>query len=146
MKNILWYQDSENLSKDVISFNGEIITPPSDPRYREKYDMLYKIGNQAQGNKSICKLSEGYFIKGHFNEKDNIGRNIPFMFYSDSANNQEFANRLKKEAALNDKSCSDLLINDILNFKKGRISLTTTIVISVIIVAISLLIVFITNK
>ena len=146
MKNILWYQDTENLSKDVISFNGEIITPPSNPRYREKYDILYKIGCQVQGNKNIYKLSEGYFVKGHFNEKDNIGRNTPFMFYSDAIDNQEFANRLKKEAAINDKSCSELLINDILNFKKSRGSLITTITIGVIIVSISLLIAFIINK
>ena len=146
MKNILWYQDPENLSKDVISFNREIITPPSDPKYREKYDELYNIANKAQGNKNIYKFSDGYFIKGHFNEKDNIGRNISFMFYSNTVNKQECANRLMEEAAVNNKTCSESLLNDILNFNERKNSLNTKIVIGVAIVVIFLLIVFLITK
>ena len=146
--NILWFQDPENDSQDVISFNGEIISPPSNPKYAEKYDILYDLDNESKSKSDkrkipMYKLHNGYFIKGHFNEKDVLGRNVPFMFYANTTDKQDFLKRLQNEAAISEKTCPELLINDILNFEEKSLSLKTIMIgcfIAVLIISIIVLI------
>lgn len=119
MKNILWYQDPNNNSQDVISIDGEIITSPTNPTYIKHYNFLQDI-NQTTFNKeiaSVYKTKNGYFIKAHLDDKDVLGRNIGFMFYSEASNTTELESNLREEAELNGKTCKDQLIDEIRQFK-----------------------------
>lgn len=136
MNNILWYQTLEDESNDVISFNGEIILPPPNPLYIEKYEYLYNIDKQVRNEKTtnnsiskIYRLPNGFFMKGYFEEIDNHGRKIAFMFYSNTIDSNEFIKRLKKEAFNCNKTCSDSLINEIIKFKFNPLPLKTLIMV-----------------
>ena len=152
MKNILWYQDPENKSQDVISFNGEVIYPPSNPRYKENYNILANLDKQIKREKLQCQskiysLSVGFFIKGHFLEKDNLGRNIGFMFYCDTNDIEQVAMRIQNEALINNLTCSDTLISDIHKLKKSKTSLYKTLIIaSAIIIVLGIILLRINNK
>ncbi len=143
MKNILWYQDPENKSKNVISCNGDIITPPSHPRYAELYDILFKFDKELKNQKSndsIYCFSKGYFLKGYFEEKDIVGRNIGFMFYCDTKNKEEVIARLQEEAGINGKTCQVSVLDSIYDHRKP-IS-TKTIIIAIAVLSIVSIIVY----
>ncbi|WP_018110114.1 hypothetical protein [Bacteroides propionicifaciens] len=137
MKNILWYQDPNNKSQDVISINGKIITPPTDPTYIKYYNYLQDKNHTTFNKESarVYKMKTGYFIKGHLADKDVIGRNIGFMFYSDAITTTELASNLMQEAKINDKTCKDELIEEVLQFKPKN-SLSTIITAALITIAI----------
>lgn len=150
MKNILWFQDPLNRSQDVISFNGDIITPPSNPLYIEKYKVLSsiddKINKTNKSRKKIYFLGDGYFVKSYFAEKDNLGRNIGFMFYCDTIDKSVLEIRLKEEAKINNKTCPESLITQIREFKTSNLNLKRLILAGVILAIVIILISLITNK
>ena len=123
MKTILWYQNPDLISDDILMVNGKNITPPTSSLYVTNFDFLYNI---EQKNKSLVlgqtylyKLKDGFFAKGAFETKDKLGRKTPFMFYSDERNRESFIARFEKTAKLANMEYSDQLLNDLRSLSSG---------------------------
>ena len=123
MKTILWYQNPDLISDDILMVNGENITPPTNSLYVTNFDFLYNI---EQKNKSLVlgqtylyKINNGFFAKGVFETKDKLGRKTPFMFYSDERNRESFIARFEKTAKLANMEYSDQLLNDLRSLSSG---------------------------
>ena len=59
MKTILWYQNPDLISDDILMVNGENITPPTNSLHVTNFDFLYNI---EQKNKSLV-LGQTYLYK-----------------------------------------------------------------------------------
>lgn len=56
-------------------------------------------------NFKFCKSSSGIFIRACFQEKDELGRNMPFMFYAKTTNIDDVCSLLIKDTAKIKRSC-----------------------------------------
>lgn len=104
MKNLLWFQNPDNKGDDFLYVNSRSITPPNNPLYIENFRFLLNTDKKAKyksSNKTLLyKLTDGYLLKDYFENKDIIGRNMTFLFYSNTTNIEEFIERLKQETNL----------------------------------------------
>lgn len=101
MNNILWYQPAKLSDKDVVIKNGIILEEGTERL--EAFQNLKKVSNKAIGKERPWhgKIGNYYFIKGNFEEKDERGRQLSFLFISDAPNGKEaFFDTLK---AINQK-------------------------------------------
>ena len=97
MNNILWYQPAKLSDKDIVIKNG-IILEEGTERF-EAFQNLKKVSEKAIGKERPWhgKIGNYYFIKGNFEEKDERGRHLSFLFISDALNGkQAFFDTLKK--------------------------------------------------
>lgn len=97
MNNILWYQPAKLSDKDIVIKNG-IILEEGTERF-EAFQNLKKVSEKAIGKERPWhgKIGNYYFIKGNFEEKDERGRHLSFLFISDAPNGkQAFFDTLKK--------------------------------------------------
>ena len=83
---ILWYQPERMDDQDVIIYNGERV---EDALKRTEYFGI--IRRQAElvlkKQKPWCGLVRGFFfMKGHLDRKDELGRTMSFMYITDSTN------------------------------------------------------------
>ena len=113
MKTILWAQNEDAMIKDTFVINN-IITASSDtpaemnafsdltPKVRRMLNELNGFSEQA--NFSI--ENNTYYIQGCFEEKDNVGRNMPYMFLTtDCATFYDAVLRLKQASSLIGRNC-----------------------------------------
>ena len=142
MKNILWFQDPENKSNNIISVDGEILTAKSSNEYEEYYKVLYLLDKKTQKistkTTTIYKVDKGLFIKGYLSAKDSLGRKIGFMFYTDSSSVDEVANRLKHETQLHQMKCTDETFLEIKSWRFKR-TLKTILAAVLLIAAVSVI-------
>ena len=89
MNNILWYQPAKLSDKDVVIKNGNILDEGTERL--EAFQNLKKISEKAIGKERPWhgKIGNYYFIKGNFEEKDERGRHLSFLFISDAPNGKE---------------------------------------------------------
>ena len=141
-KNILWFQDPDNKANNVISVDGDVLTAKSSNEYDEYYKILYSLDKKTQKistkTTTISKVDNGLFIKGYFSEKDNLGRNIGFMFFTDSSNVDEVINRLKHETQLHKMNCTDETFIEIKSWSYKQ-TLTSILILISIVATISIL-------
>ncbi|MBD5257489.1 MAG: hypothetical protein HDS52_02210 [Barnesiella sp.] len=124
MKTILWAQNEDAMIKDTFVIN-DIITSSSDtpeemnafsdltqasnslrltPKVRRMLNELKGFSEQA--NFSI--VNNTYYIQGCFEEKDNVGRNMPYMFLTnDCCTFDDAVLKLKQASSLIGRSCID---------------------------------------
>lgn len=123
MKTILWYQNPDLISDDILMVNGKNITPPTSSLYVTNFDFLYNIEQKNNslvlGQTYLYKINDGFFAKGTFETKDKLGRKTPFMFYSDELNRESFIARFEKTAKLANMEYSDQLLNDLRSLSSG---------------------------
>lgn len=99
MKNILWYQNPDNSGDDFVFFNRNPITPPTNPLYADSFEFLlngtrskkYYSSNQVL----LYRLKDGFLINDHLEDRDVVGRKIPFLFYSDAENINDFIKQIQ---------------------------------------------------
>ena len=81
MKTILWYQNPDLISDDILMVNGKNITPPTSSLYVTNFDFLYNIEQKNNslvlGQTYLYKINDGFFAKGTFETKDKLGRKTP---------------------------------------------------------------------
>lgn len=97
MNNILWYQPAKLSDKDVVIKNGNILEEGTERL--EAFQNLKKVSDKAIGKERPWhgKIGHYYFVKGNFEEKDERGRQLSFLFISDATNGKEaFFDTLKK--------------------------------------------------
>ena len=113
MKTFLYTQNESAIQKNTMIIDGDILDDFNDKAVEEAFQVIKKMSDDRgkwqwlinflikQGYiKSIqFRLSEkssGVFIQSNFYEKDEVGRFMPFIFYSDNKNLLE-ANRILKQ-------------------------------------------------
>lgn len=99
MKNLMWYQNPANTGDDLLFIDGELITPPSNPLYRNNVRFLMN-GVKSNKNKelestTLYKSDKGYILKDNFEDKDVIGRYVSFVFYSETKNIDDFVRQIQ---------------------------------------------------
>lgn len=96
MKTILWIQSEDTLGNDTFVIDGVVSESNDSPEQQEAFSELTKasqnvrlspknrreyhnkLGSSLQTN--IANDNNTYYLQGVFEEKDERGRNIPFMF------------------------------------------------------------------
>lgn len=98
---ILWYQNPKNEGDDFIYINGKSITPPSDPVYIKSFDKLLNIVKNKKehtiGNSSIYKAQNGFLLKDSFEDKDNLGRPMSFLYFFETNDIDSFTRSLMSD-------------------------------------------------
>lgn len=101
MKTLLWYQNPNNDGNDFLLLNGEPITPPTNPLYRENFNLLLQLTETNRANTengtSLFTLKNGFVLKDNFENTDVLGRKMTFLFYSETKNIDEFIGQFNKE-------------------------------------------------
>ena len=70
-------------------------------------ELLKKCGLGISRNFQFKKDKTGMFVKGCFKEVDELGRNMPFLFYMKSADVKEVCATLKEYAGNIGRSCNE---------------------------------------
>lgn len=127
MNTILYTQNESATKNNTIVVDGEIFDGVSsgvpseafkfiNKKSGEKGDytwlinQLIKFQKISSVNFKFKKDNMGVFIKGCFQERDEIDRNMPFLFYTNSTNMKEACLRLKENAKKLNRTCFE---NDI---------------------------------
>ena len=128
MKTILWTQNEEVHIPDTFVINETISPATNSTVQKNAFSELTKASkNLALSPKSRRKLHQKYgtseqmnfsikgnrcFIQGSFKEKDNRGRNMPYMFLaSDCSNIENAIEALLRNSALINRHCNDADLN-----------------------------------
>lgn len=96
MNNIIWYQPAKLTDNDIIIKNGICLEEGSERT--EVFLKIKKVSEKAIGKQRPWhgKIGNFYFIKGNFDEKDERGRFLSFLFISDTDNGKKaFIDTLK---------------------------------------------------
>lgn len=89
MSNILWYQPAKLSDRDVIVYNGSVI---EQDMYRSTYfARIKKLADKVSVHPRPWwgNVENHYFVKGSFNQKDEKGRLLSFMFLSECADDKK---------------------------------------------------------
>lgn len=145
MKSLFWHQNPSNSGDDLLYVNGESITPPSNPIYANGFSTLLKeIKREEYINTSMTVLYKskyGYTLKGNLENKDVIGRRIPFIFYSEEKSVKCFINQFKKLLSDSNLRYSREECELIVNKTSQKESFNKVVCISAITIAIIILII-----
>ena len=79
---------------------------------------LKKYGKIPSKNFKYKKDNLGIFIKGCFQEKDELGRNMPYLFYTKSTSINEACLKLKEYANRLNRTCFESEISILENISK----------------------------
>ena len=79
---------------------------------------LKKRGLDISPNFQFKKDKSGIFVKGCFEEIDELGRNMPFLFYMESRNVKEVCATLKEYAGNIGRSCYEADLNIVHNMER----------------------------
>ncbi len=122
MKTILWAQNEDAMIKDTFVINN-IITASSDtPAEMNAFSDLTQATNSLRLTPKVRRMlnelngfseqanfsieNNTYYIQGCFEEKDNVGRNMPYMFLTtDCATFYDAVLRLKQASSLIGRNC-----------------------------------------
>ncbi|WP_426092362.1 hypothetical protein [Flavobacterium sp. DSR3-2] len=161
MKKILWSQnENPTVPNTIIDTEGKIIKI-GDLRGGsfELFDELLDyqklcidvfIENnlviKRNVQKGVVPKTVGYFISSVFENKDDVGRLIPFMFYIESKDTEEIIKVLR---AFSSKISRTLFVSDLENIKlhinRNRIKKKVKTIIGIIFIIITLYILWIKN-
>lgn len=110
----LWIQTSSISKKSLIAYDGKVYN-----KGEAFYDKMFKkLDSLIQHNSlmyrgesfSICSIPlRGWCVSGHFEEKDDLGRNVAFTFYTDSDNPKWIVEELFKQV----RECKQSLGDDV---------------------------------
>lgn len=102
MKNILWFQDASNRGSANIYLNGVKIEPPTSDEYytASKYikDILNNDNSKIYSKGTIYKTIDGLLLNDHFDNEDEIGRKMGFLYFSNTHDPSEFIRRFYRES------------------------------------------------
>jgi hypothetical protein len=134
---ILWYQPERMDDQDVIIYNGERV---EDALKRTEYFGI--IRRQAElvlkKQKPWCGLVRGFFfMKGHLDRKDELGRTMSFMYITDSTNYKEALMRELELANLSLSTSSQSCLT-----KKERLTALQTALITIVVFAVIAFIIY----
>lgn len=134
MKTILWAQNEDAMIKDTFIIDGNVthasdtteerlafsaLTRASEslkisPKARRIFSELLNFSEQA--NFSI--EGNSYYFQGCFTEKDNAGRDMPYMFLTTECSSFDDAvNKLKTTSALIGRHCNEVDLKLITSIK-----------------------------
>lgn len=142
MKNILYFTDANtSAAYGRIAVNGKEILPPESDSFTEKFHFLFTLDDNStilERNPPfiLYDVPNGLFLRGHFETRDDIGRKIGFMFYSDTKNKSEFINRLFAESIE-----QNLKLNKNNILKKKRMPVVYIVTLAAILIIIALIII-----
>jgi hypothetical protein len=130
MKKILWAQNEKpSIPNTIINSDGDVITVDAirDGGF-ELFDELFDYQKSStvfftENNlvikrnvqNGIISKTKGYFISSAYDNKDDVGRLMPYMFYIESKDVDEIVKNLK---AFSDKIHRNLFDSDIKNIKE----------------------------
>ena len=80
--------------------------------------LLKKIGFGISPNFQFKKDKSGVLVKGCFKEVDELGRNMPFLFYMKSGNVKEVCTTLKEYTNNIGRSCHEADLNIVHNIER----------------------------
>lgn len=84
MESILWSQNSKSTGVSRFVIDGVVTKYESKENQDSAYSFLSSIARKIKPTREYPKLSifsKGIFIEGYFNEKDESGRYMTFMFF-----------------------------------------------------------------
>lgn len=146
---LFWTQnENPNISDTLIDTNGIIIELEADDNdgsvlfnelldYQETSKPVYKSGNV-----SIKKhLSGGYFISSNFSNKDDIGRPMAFMFFTQNKSKEKiisdllfFCNLIQRSITNQDRVNIDKALSKDTNINNKQIVKFIAVAIAVLII------------
>lgn len=121
MNNILYTQNESATVKNTLIVNDEIFVA-DDENVSDKLRFIFGKSNEKSSySKQIEKFKKkgkisslsfsfnitqsGILIKSSFQEKDDLGRYMPYIFYTESIDINEACNILKVYAAMINRKC-----------------------------------------
>lgn len=124
MSNILYAQNESANKKNTIIIDGEIFSEINEGNASAAFkfinkksgeegnfawlvEQLKKRGKISSRNFKFIKDSSGIFIKACFKEKDELGRNMPFLFYTDTTEINRACDILNEYASKISRTCFD---------------------------------------
>lgn len=110
----------EDMSSGIASEAFKFINKKSgeDGDFVWLIGQLKKYGKIPSKNFKYKKDQLGIFIKGCFQEKDELGRNMPFLFYIKTTNMNEACLKLKEYASSLNRTCFESEISILENISK----------------------------
>lgn len=155
MKKILWTQtEKPSIPNTILNSDGEVITvdalrdggfelfdelldyQKSSIELFTENNLVIKINSQKG---IISKKTIGYFISSAYDNKDDVGRLLPFMFYIESKDINEIVQNLETfSTKINRKLFDSDIVNIKYQIKKNRIKKKIEIIIGAILVIIIL--------
>ena len=136
MKSILYTQNTsstepntivvdDNISSDFQSEEQieafQFICKQDEKKGEElkKIDKLKKCGKIKSKNFKFFTDDCGMFLKGCFVEEDNVGRNMPYMFWMDTNNIEDFCRSLNVVASKLNRTCQEDVL-EVYKLIKGK--------------------------
>lgn len=117
MKNVLWSQDSKFSGVSTFVIDGIVSSYDSREEQNNAYSQLSKIAvtiKSVPGLRAQLKMSNNrIFVTGYFNERDEAGRAITFMFMHIGKDIDEAMKVLQQYAQQIDRSLDAKVINDL---------------------------------
>lgn len=122
MKTILWAQNEDAMIKDTFIINDIITASSNTPEEMNAFSELTQASNSLRLTPKVRRMLnelKGFseqanfsiennicYLQGCFEEKDNVGRNMPYMFLTTDCNTFDDAViRLKRASSLIGRSC-----------------------------------------
>lgn len=115
MNTILWYQGSFESQKGMMIVDGEQKTYGDSPLHNDALDKLFSAHKwpERYGTDSsllICfnPSTKEVFVQSHFEDRDEQGRKLAFMFYLNEFHSaDDVCEELKKNASIAEKTVSE---------------------------------------
>ena len=122
--NILFYQPAVLSEEDKVYFNGELLSENS-----KKLEIIEQIGSIFRGVKStyplVGKAKGLYVVRRLFDATDEKGRQLAFLFTSDS---RDFLEELKHATAIVGYSISQSTLKSIDDFHSNQKTKQTLVI------------------
>ena len=144
MGSILWSQNNSSTGVSRFVIDGVLSSYESREDQDSAYSFLSSEARKIKSNGDNLRFhiySKGVFIEGHFNEKDEAGRQIAFMFFHPDNNIDVAVEKLFSYSSLIGCSVDSSIKNKIekeLLLNKKRI-ITSSIIVTIILLVISVL-------
>jgi hypothetical protein len=156
MKNILYTQNESATKRNTIIVDG-IVYPVVDESLRDAFRYINKRAEERSNRKNRIEKfkkqgkissknfmylndSKGIFIKSCFKEKDDLGRNMPFLFCTDTKDVNEAKKILKEYASMINRSCFENELESLVEIDKHRFSLKAKLITGVVLINILIII------
>ena len=151
METILWSQDSKSTGVSRFVIDGVVSKYESKENQDSAYAFLSSIARKIKPTREYPKLSvfrKGIFIEGYFNEKDESGRYMTFMFFHPDKDIKAAIKLLYNYSELIgcsvNPSIENKLESEFVNNKKRRIRNVTLA--TIVILSISILLLILKNQ
>jgi hypothetical protein len=154
MKKILWAQNEKSsIANTIINSEGEVISVDAlrDGGF-ELFDELFDYQKSSieifmENNliikrnikKGIVSKTKGYFISSVYDNKDDVGRLMPFMFFIESKDGEEIIKNLEAfSAKINRKLLAYDVENIRINIKRQKIKKKIKTIVGIVLLIIIL--------